>query len=267
MKFKLLVGMIFGVMFALSGSLVTAEINNKATVVKTEKIDYVKDVSSKIQFKETLRRGMQGEQVKELQRILQESGFYQKAIDGDYGSGTKAAVEQYQQKFGLSPDGVVGPKTFAKILETYTLPPEIAKEKPTICTMEYAPVCGQKVVNCIKAPCPQPEPETFGNKCGLNAAGAKYLYSGTCDSTKPVGTTCTKEYNPVCGLKDGVAKTFSNKCLMYGDEATFKYFGTCEEGQTTKPIEKEYTAEELQAKINLLMKQVVELQELLKNTQ
>lgn len=54
-----------------------------------------------------------------------------------------------------------------------------ADESPVACTMEYAPVCGEKTIYCIKAPCPQPR-VTYGNKCQLNAAKAKFLYSGEC---------------------------------------------------------------------------------------
>lgn len=54
-----------------------------------------------------------------------------------------------------------------------------SKESPVACTMEYAPVCGEKQVQCIKAPCP-PIKQTYGNKCQLNAAKATYLYSGEC---------------------------------------------------------------------------------------
>jgi hypothetical protein len=58
-----------------------------------------------------------------------------------------------------------------------------ADESQVACTMEYAPVCGEQIVYCIKAPCP-PIKTTFGNKCQLNAAKAKYLYSGECKKTE-----------------------------------------------------------------------------------
>lgn len=49
-----------------------------------------------------------------------------------------------------------------------------------VCTMEYNPVCGEKQVQCIKAPC-DPIKQTYSNKCELNKDKAKYLYSGTCE--------------------------------------------------------------------------------------
>jgi len=42
------------------------------------------------------------------------------------------------------------------------------EDKPTMCTMEYAPVCGKKSNG---------EYHTFSNKCMMNAEGAKYMYS------------------------------------------------------------------------------------------
>lgn len=56
------------------------------------------------------------------------------------------------------------------------------------CTMQYQPVCG-RAPGCMNtcAPgmyctmmCRLPEPQTYGNRCALNAAGAEYLYEGEC---------------------------------------------------------------------------------------
>lgn len=41
-------------------------------------------------------------------------------VDGIFGSQTEAAVRAYQQIFGLSPDGVVGPATWYSIVKRYT---------------------------------------------------------------------------------------------------------------------------------------------------
>ena len=60
---------------------------------------------------DTLRKGDQGQQVKVLQKLL--GGV---AIDGIFGANTKAAVEAYQRQYKLSVDGVVGPKTWDKLL-------------------------------------------------------------------------------------------------------------------------------------------------------
>jgi putative chitinase len=56
-----------------------------------------------------LKKGSKGEWVKKMQKVL---GATQ---DGDFGPGTEKAVKAWQEKNGLTPDGVVGPKTLAKM--------------------------------------------------------------------------------------------------------------------------------------------------------
>jgi putative peptidoglycan binding protein len=60
---------------------------------------------------QTLSPGATGSQVKILQRALKQLGFDPGTIDGDYGVGTKVAVEKFQIAKGLAEDGVVGPAT------------------------------------------------------------------------------------------------------------------------------------------------------------
>ena len=47
------------------------------------------------------------------------------------------------------------------------------------CSKEYAPVCGEVVVQCVTAPC-DPVLETFGNRCMLDLTNATYKYDGEC---------------------------------------------------------------------------------------
>lgn len=63
----------------------------------------------------TLRFGSQGQAVKELQMLLTNQGFNPGPIDGIFGSRTQAAVISFQASKGLSPDGIVGPKTWAAL--------------------------------------------------------------------------------------------------------------------------------------------------------
>lgn len=57
----------------------------------------------------TLRKGMQGDDVKKMQKAL---GI---AADGDFGFGTLTAVKKWQKLNGLVADGIVGPATQAKL--------------------------------------------------------------------------------------------------------------------------------------------------------
>ena len=62
-----------------------------------------------------LKKGNKGDEVKELQTILKEKGYYTGKIDGDYGDMTTNAVKKLQTKQGNDPDGVFGPKTCKKL--------------------------------------------------------------------------------------------------------------------------------------------------------
>lgn len=63
----------------------------------------------------TLREGMEGPAVAQLQERLKALGFLQGSIDGVFGTRTQAAVQAAQQNFKLEPDGVVGPATWSAL--------------------------------------------------------------------------------------------------------------------------------------------------------
>lgn len=58
-----------------------------------------------------LSNGSQGEMVTQLQARLQALGFYTGKVDGQFGSGTRQAVEAFQRQHGLEADGIAGSKT------------------------------------------------------------------------------------------------------------------------------------------------------------
>lgn len=57
------------------------------------------------------KMGSTGEEVKSIQSVLKEKGYYSGNVDGIFGTGTKNAVKQFQSDSGLSADGIVGEKT------------------------------------------------------------------------------------------------------------------------------------------------------------
>jgi len=60
----------------------------------------------------TLRRGNQGDEVADLQTILNARYGADLEVDGNFGKSTEAAVKAFQKANGLTADGVVGPKTW-----------------------------------------------------------------------------------------------------------------------------------------------------------
>lgn len=55
--------------------------------------------------------GSTGDEVRQIQIVLKEQGFYTKDVDGIYGSGTKNAVIEFQKSHDLAADGIAGPNT------------------------------------------------------------------------------------------------------------------------------------------------------------
>lgn len=76
----------------------------------------------------TLRKGMEGDEVKALQQQLIALGYDlgKWGADGDFGSATENAVKAFQKDKGLAVDGIVGPSTWealgnATVPDTYTV--------------------------------------------------------------------------------------------------------------------------------------------------
>lgn len=68
-----------------------------------------------------LRKGMKDKRgdddVKDWQLFLRGLDLYKSSVDGDFGKGTHSATVKFQKKYGLSADGVVGNRTYAKAFE------------------------------------------------------------------------------------------------------------------------------------------------------
>jgi peptidoglycan hydrolase-like protein with peptidoglycan-binding domain len=68
-----------------------------------------------------VRAGARGPQVVTIQHLLNAQINAHLATDGIFGSKTTAAVKSFQKKNGLVADGVVGQKTWPKLIMTVTL--------------------------------------------------------------------------------------------------------------------------------------------------
>lgn len=61
------------------------------------------------------RRGSTGTEVRNIQTRLKQWGYLNGSVDGIYGAKTEEAVKKFQRNNGLTPDGIAGPATLAKI--------------------------------------------------------------------------------------------------------------------------------------------------------
>ncbi|MDD3646409.1 MAG: Kazal-type serine protease inhibitor family protein [Candidatus Gracilibacteria bacterium] len=87
---------------------------------------------------------------------------------------------------------------------------EKSEQQVTVCTMEYAPMCGEK----------DGAKKTYSNKCMLNAAGAKYLYSGECGESTTINNTYTNTYNLSYTLRVKADKVILNFILKIEQKYT-----------------------------------------------
>ncbi len=75
-----------------------------------------------------LRPGMEGEDVGALQLRLKALGYYTGTADGVYGNGTKTAVVAFQQRNGLTANGVCNESTWNKAFSDSAIPAEKEEE-------------------------------------------------------------------------------------------------------------------------------------------
>jgi len=76
----------------------------------------------------TLKKGMNGEDVRKLQEALINLGYLQDKADGAFGSNTQSAVVMFQAVNGLSADGLAGAKTQEVLYSGSALSADMAPE-------------------------------------------------------------------------------------------------------------------------------------------
>lgn len=115
---------------------------------------------------EILRLGCRGTAVERWQAFLEQEGFAELGgVDGDFGPLTRAATRAFQDKHGLVPDGVVGPKTRAEAeamglgptappdvrtgtlrrMKNSELTPDIVQQAPRLLREHYAKPVGTQI--------------------------------------------------------------------------------------------------------------------------
>ncbi|MBB3394643.1 MULTISPECIES: Kazal-type serine protease inhibitor domain-containing protein [unclassified Rhizobium] len=108
-------------------------------------------------------------------------------------------------------------------------PPPLRPAGPQMCTMEYAPVCGQRGARV----------QTFSNACQARAANFTVISRGQCRRQPGItirpqppapprpGGICTREYRPVCGQRGPQMRTFPNACEAGNGGFRIISQGTC----------------------------------------
>lgn len=99
-----------------NGGCVMRRTRSKSSIVGFARPEYEGKVQNTIGVKDkpTLKMGSKGDWVKVAQARLLMYG-YQIEVDGDFGPNTKNAVVSFQASYGLTKDGIIGPKTWAKL--------------------------------------------------------------------------------------------------------------------------------------------------------
>jgi hypothetical protein len=139
--------------------------------------------------KPTLLTGARGAAVAQAQQILKDKGYYQGRIDGDFGKGTKAAVEAFQNANGLQVDGKVGIKTWQK-LDAVAIAPVV-----------------DAVTATTDAPVPTPTFADMNSDSPLLASSAVSLFI---PSSIPPSTTATSS---IAEISDGTASDVPNMAI------------------------------------------------------
>ena len=150
----------------------------------------------------TVRKGSTGEDVKTLQTMLNKVQNAGLVVDGDFGNGTLTAVKNFQKANNLDVDGVVGPATWAVLVEKYN-----------------ATLSNMKIGSGNYNP-------------GTLAKGKSYSISGTITSNYNIISVTVGIYNAADGTKTSNVKTVTPNAKSYnisGVDASIK-FGSLAEG-------------------------------------
>ncbi|ASS75161.1 spore cortex-lytic enzyme [Tumebacillus algifaecis] len=84
--------------------------------VSVDSMQFISKKEESVFTTRKLVRGSQGTDVRELQGRLKHLGYYKGRIDGDFGWGTYWAVRNFQYKFGMKIDGIVGDNTRTRLV-------------------------------------------------------------------------------------------------------------------------------------------------------
>lgn len=141
-------------------------------------------------FTTTIKRGSRGQDVREVQALLNSNGAHPRlGTDGVFGGDTERAVRSFQSSHGLGVDGQVGRFTWRALNNLYaptSLPEEAPRPAPA---PTPSPVVSGASDFCFPL-ARRPSPDWTGGArfFGANRSGGKRKHAG-CDLLGPRGTT------------------------------------------------------------------------------
>lgn len=138
-----------------------AEVEKPETELKP--IETKPVVNTNVLGSRLLKNGMKGSDVKELQSYLNQIGCDCGTVDGDFGDNTEQGVREFQKKYGLSVDGIYGPKSHEALMKA----------------LEDKIVVNPKTIKIVNGNCyVRNDANTKGQPIGTAYKGEVYKYAG-----------------------------------------------------------------------------------------
>jgi peptidoglycan hydrolase-like protein with peptidoglycan-binding domain len=131
--------------------------------------------------------GQESQTIKAFQTTLSELGWYTGPIDGAYGPVTAQAVAGLQVQLGVTPDGILGPETFAAFQSQCQPNPSPCKRPATPATTVSATTGGTQAPTVAPT---SPSPTTATSST-TTAAGSTTTSQATSTTTTALTTTST----------------------------------------------------------------------------
>ena len=100
---------------AVNGRFIRGYITPKYNANASEMAEFIAQTDSGPESAPELRKGSRNKKAVMFLQTVMGSGL---TVDGDFGNNTERAVKDYQRSHALTPDGVVGPKTWTSLAGT-----------------------------------------------------------------------------------------------------------------------------------------------------
>ena len=175
----------------------------------------------------SLRPGMNGTAVRNLQKDLRTLGYYTGSVDGDYGDGTTTAVRNFQVAAGLTADGIAGKATLNAIESTLNGGPISggSSSGSTAKPENYGRTASSNGYSTLSTTSGTSDrSEVTALQSALSSTG---YYNGSVDGSYGSGTEeAVRRYQRAAGLRVTGMAGPSTQRLLYG--------GTSEKGSYSK---------------------------------